>query len=280
MRIFRVLFVVLACWHLAVATVAASTENGMFQAALTLALSAEKQSEEQKRMTLTGVRKILDQIVLDAPDSDLAAKIRGKEVIEGLNVAALDAFLAGEQADARTDPDAVNVFDRDAKITVPVVRSIPDPKQEKGPIPADIDAQIAQAGEIPFPKSSQKSSTTKTKIIEGTQLTERALQLSKSDRRELQIRLKLAGFDPGNPDGSLGPRTRTAIEAWQIQNQFSATGYLSAPQLDLLRTQTNTDFANYSEPQTNNSRKTRKKRKVKICSATLIGVRLCRIEYR
>ncbi len=52
-----------------------------------------------------------------------------------------------------------------------------------------------------------------------------------ADRRELQRRLTAAGFDTEGSDGVIGPRTRTAISAFQTQAGLPVTG---EPSLDLL----------------------------------------------
>lgn len=64
------------------------------------------------------------------------------------------------------------------------------------------------------------------------------LKLSRADRREVQTRLGLAGFDPRGTDGIFGPNTRAALRAWQQARDFPATGTLDRTQLDRLRTET------------------------------------------
>jgi len=48
---------------------------------------------------------------------------------------------------------------------------------------------------------------------------------SRSQVRGLQRGLADAGFDPGEPDGMLGPATRAALRAWQQANERVADGY-------------------------------------------------------
>jgi membrane-bound lytic murein transglycosylase B len=49
--------------------------------------------------------------------------------------------------------------------------------------------------------------------------------LSRDDILDLQRRLSDAGFDPGFPDGMIGPRTRAAVRAYQIDRGLPADGY-------------------------------------------------------
>ena len=68
--------------------------------------------------------------------------------------------------------------------------------------------------------------------------SEAALELSPSDRREVQRRLRLAQFDPKMIDGDFGPDTRAAIEDWQRAAGMPATGFIDGRSMSLLTTQT------------------------------------------
>lgn len=52
--------------------------------------------------------------------------------------------------------------------------------------------------------------------------------LSRADIEALQAALATEGFDPGKPDGILGPATRSAIRQFQASNNMIADGYPSA----------------------------------------------------
>lgn len=86
--------------------------------------------------------------------------------------------------------------------------------------------------------------------VEGTPVTaeaEQALSLNREDRREIQLRLRLAGVEPGGADGVFGPRTRQAIADWQRESGLPASGYLDRDQIAALETQTDEAYA--SQPQ-------------------------------
>jgi hypothetical protein len=51
---------------------------------------------------------------------------------------------------------------------------------------------------------------------------------------QAQARLKAAGFDPGPPDGTLGPKTREALRRYQRTKGLPATGELDDKTLDAL----------------------------------------------
>ncbi len=57
---------------------------------------------------------------------------------------------------------------------------------------------------------------------------EASLELSRSERRRIQLGLAAEGFDPGPADGLFGQSTREAIRKWQERRADAATGYLSA----------------------------------------------------
>ena len=84
--------------------------------------------------------------------------------------------------------------------------------------------------------------TPQVQIAPSGQATENALAMNKTQRRAVQLRLNLAGFNVGSPDGSFGRKTRTGISSWQTANQFAATGYLNNVQHQLLTASTHSAF--------------------------------------
>lgn len=68
----------------------------------------------------------------------------------------------------------------------------------------------------------------------GPEQTEAALNLSRAQKAQIQRQLTLLAYDTNGIDGSFGPATRRAIAAFQRNSGVAATGYLTAPQIDLL----------------------------------------------
>ena len=67
-------------------------------------------------------------------------------------------------------------------------------------------------------------------------VVEEGLGLDPATRRQIQLALRSAGFDPGGADGLFGPRTRAAIRNWQSSRGGRATGYLDGVAVEALRT--------------------------------------------
>lgn len=58
-------------------------------------------------------------------------------------------------------------------------------------------------------------------------------------RQEIQRRLNLLGYDAGNPDGRFGPRTRSAIAAFQSGIGHPTTGKITQNEVAILYEKTN-----------------------------------------
>lgn len=68
-------------------------------------------------------------------------------------------------------------------------------------------------------------------------LAEESLNLSRDARRDIQRNLTLLGFETRGIDGIFGAATRGAITAWQQENGFRQTGYMTAEQINRLDAQ-------------------------------------------
>ncbi len=71
---------------------------------------------------------------------------------------------------------------------------------------------------------------------QDAEVVEASLRLDRPTRRLIQRGLRNEGFDPGPPDGLFGPRTRSAIRAWQAAREHAETGFLDRTQADALHT--------------------------------------------
>lgn len=69
-------------------------------------------------------------------------------------------------------------------------------------------------------------------------IEERLLSLTYDERREVQRRLTLLGYNTRGVDGSFGANTRRALASWQRDEGLRASGYMTADQLRTLRQQT------------------------------------------
>jgi TPR repeat protein len=95
--------------------------------------------------------------------------------------------------------------------------------------PAQVTAAQARANAWQPPGESPTPSTARSLPAE------RAPRAQAPSRvRRAQERLQAAGFDPGPPDGTLGPKTREALRRYQQTQGLPATGELDAPTLDAL----------------------------------------------
>ncbi|MDZ7783584.1 MAG: peptidoglycan-binding domain-containing protein [Halioglobus sp.] len=59
---------------------------------------------------------------------------------------------------------------------------------------------------------------------------------SRATLKDMQQRLSALGFDPGEPDGILGPATRGALRAFQRRAGIPADGYPDPNTLNALET--------------------------------------------
>lgn len=155
----------------------------------------EARREEQERM-----RALLDQIVTNHPESDIALKIVLEMVIDGLDVAALNRELA------------------------------------EAPVPAGSTAAAgtAEVTEAPDASAVLPAPETTPSVGPADEATEAVLALDESGWRDVQARLLVLGHDPNGIDGQAGIGTRRAISAWQSEAGIPVNGYLAADHMALL----------------------------------------------
>jgi len=74
------------------------------------------------------------------------------------------------------------------------------------------------------------SLTSPDTTVPAAEEVERSIGLTRQARSRVQLALTLLGYKTGGTDGSLGPKSRAAISAWQVDQHETATGYLTAKQ--------------------------------------------------
>ncbi len=105
--------------------------------------------------------------------------------------------------------------------------------------PKGVFAQMARnriaALTAPDAAASTPSPSRTMKSDNDAALAEQGLDLGLADRRELQLRLAALKFDAGPADGEFGDKARAAIRAWQARHGLAPTGYFDAPQVAMLK---------------------------------------------
>lgn len=89
--------------------------------------------------------------------------------------------------------------------------------------------------------ASQAGTTTPTPAPGGedaAELEESLLELTVTERADLQRRLTRLGYSTSRTDGTFGAGTRRAISDWQADKREPVTGYLTADQVRLIRVET------------------------------------------
>ena len=110
---------------------------------------------------------------------------------------------------------------------------IKPPQTRKVPIPAEYKTvaveKIAVAEQRKVTTIPAEYETMTKKVLVSAESTEWSRILCETNMsgetiEQLQAALKAAGYDPGTPDGKLGPRTHAAITAYQTENNLATGG--------------------------------------------------------
>jgi uncharacterized caspase-like protein len=129
------------------------------------------------------------------------------------------------------------------------------------------NAATAQEPEVEMASASQTRTavgvTDEIKQTPGTPETEATLNLDRQGRADLQLRLNALGFKTGGTDGSIGPRSRQAIGAWQHQSGIVETTYLTPQQHLFLVSQTDPMMAAIRAEQEKQKQAAAKRQQVK-----------------
>ncbi len=123
-----------------------------------------------------------------------------------------------------------------------------DSPEADGTVVAALSPDTPPAAPAATDEKAEPAPPPELTVEEATDI-ETALELSRSERREIQRRLTLLGFSTRGVDGIFGDGTRAAISGWQEKNELQPTGYLNTEQIGLLETQSSSKYAAYLKEQ-------------------------------
>jgi len=104
------------------------------------------------------------------------------------------------------------------------------------------DSDVAESSDVttalaaPSATTKQISPATLSLELDETVEEARAIEaaLTKSEKEQLQVALKWAGYYTSSIDGAFGPGTRAAMSAWQIDQGIAPTRVMTSEQRDFL----------------------------------------------
>jgi len=195
------------------------------QAASTAVASPPAQTESVSRASET----------VDAPAAAEAAQADLK-ADDGATTAKTETAVSATPTEAApaTTPAKAAALDTDDNATASAEEIATAP----APGPAGENAAAAPAAEkpqqfalntAPVPKAATAVSD-EARQLPGTPESEAAIMLDRDGRIDLQLRLTALGHYDGAFDGSIGPRSRKAIGAWQQKNGIVESTYLTPEQ--------------------------------------------------
>lgn len=118
---------------------------------------------------------------------------------------------------------------------------------------ADAEAQAKAAADAEAKAKADAEAKAKADAeandAKTAEANEAALRLSLLDRQHLQVALTALGFDTRGVDGSLGPRSREMITAWQRARDLPPTGFLTQPQQQALTKEAAAAIGKYDDEQ-------------------------------
>lgn len=112
------------------------------------------------------------------------------------------------------------------------VRELPDGVRATGFVSPDFRfGAPTRARAERRPRSPQPVVVEPAERANPAQQAEAALRLGQAERRRIQERLTVLGYNTRGIDGIFGPGTRGAIGEWQANENFEPTGFLDADQM-------------------------------------------------
>ncbi|HAL72074.1 MAG TPA: hypothetical protein DCP71_09915 [Verrucomicrobiales bacterium] len=118
---------------------------------------------------------------------------------------------------------------------------------------ADAEAQAKAAADAEAKAKADAEAKAKADAeasdVKTAEANEAALRLSLLDRQHLQVALTALGFDTRGVDGSLGPRSREMITAWQLARDLPPTGFFTQSQQQALTKEAAAAIGKYDDEQ-------------------------------
>ena len=134
--------------------------------------------------------------------------------------------LADQQAHARAAAEAAAAAAR-LQAQQDAQRRI---EAERAMIRKEVEAELQQKADAQAAAAAEAKRAAEARDPKLAQAAETALQLSRADKTKIQAALTALGFNTFGVDGSLGPRSREMISAWQKNRGDPPTGFLTATQ--------------------------------------------------
>lgn len=131
---------------------------------------------------------------------------------------------------------------------IPTLESLEVSEPVDEPVLVEVTETETKSDEVPAePEAPEPTSPQNTDLQERATIeVENTLELTKTDRREIQRRLSLLDYNTRGIDGVFGNGTRTAIRQWQRDSDVPSSGYLNAGQIDLLREMSADEYATWN----------------------------------
>ncbi|MDP2329556.1 MAG: peptidoglycan-binding protein, partial [Reyranella sp.] len=229
--------------------------------------AAARQRAEEETRRAAAARAEQDRVASEAArqkaEQDAAARRAAEQQQAQQKAAAEAAERQRADDETRRAREALAAAEAEARQRVDAEAALRRQIEEE--IRRKIEAEIAakrQAEEEASRKAAADRATADKASVQTTaaqpkpeddrkaaEAAEIALRLGMADRQRIQVALTSLGFDTRGADGAFGPRSRDMIAAWQKARNHPATGFLTAPQNQVLLREAAPAIARYDEQQ-------------------------------
>jgi hypothetical protein len=243
------------------------------QANCTAALPAFQAALQTK--TIEALQSYLDEHApcFEKPVIELLAKLRAETAEAPAPSPQPDP---AEQSAAAEQPVSPTI-DTQVSPTIAVEQPADADQTVLQPISPQVSTPLPGDGTTQDPASSDTDTASLATSVPATEEDETLLGLNRDQRREIQRRLTLIGFDTNGVDGALGRKSRAAISNWQQDRGLPVSGFLNEAQVSLLSSESQELYEKWLEEDRNRPQR----RQVRVCDRGLFGARVnCRREWR